>query len=295
VHRSAIICGVASAALMLGAAEASAVPTTLAGSTKESGKFRLVIDEQLRPMRAVVGWRARCGRGYFRTVTVLTFRTKRLDSGKLAVLATYPGRSQGYRYRVRLWLIGKEVERFQPNAPSSTEGWRGSVRAKVVVRKGGSVVTRCHLDKTSWVAWNTPRFPPDVPSGSLNMTSESGDWVGQGKTYAYSAPPGMIGDGFGNRLHFRIGDWWIDFGLPWDQTFTAKRYTGAVEWQPGVGPSLNISGHGRACSELTGEFTIHSIAYDQWGDLTAVHLSFVQRCETSTGSLRGTLVYRRSY
>ncbi|ADO69252.1 hypothetical protein [Stigmatella aurantiaca] len=92
-------------------------------------------------------------------------------------------------------------------------------------------------------------------------------------------------------------------GLWWDVEFSTRAlgtplavrtYTNAQRAPfaaPGY-PGLSISGDGRGCNTLAGEFQIHDIAWDSVG-LLKLSASFLQRCEAGNAVLRGMVAYER--
>lgn len=57
-------------------------------------------------------------------------------------------------------------------------------------------------------------------------------------------------------------------------------------------PGLDVSGDGRGCNTVAGDFTIHDIVWDTAG-LRKLSASFHQRCEGGTAVLRGMVAYER--
>jgi hypothetical protein len=292
-------CAVATAAT--GAAEAPAYPVTMRGETDDDRKAVLTIDEKLRPQRAVIAWSARCKRGgFFRTATAIDFNTELQSSGTLAARGTYRSREGGYRFRIKVRMNGKETRRFEPDDDGSSEEWDGGFAAKVFVR--GRARTTCST-KDPWEVRAYPKLPSISPHGSLHMDSDEDDHVGGGLTWDFAAPPTpMTGDGdlvwdeFGrSNLEFRFETWGLRFHSPKGQPFAAGTTYPAIEWGHGPGAGLDIGGDGRGCGGVTGEVTIHSISFDQWGDLIAAQVSFEQHCEGREPALTGTVSYNRGF
>jgi hypothetical protein len=133
----------------------------------------------------------------------------------------------------------------------------------------------------------------------LVMTSDPGDYIGQGQSWSYTTTNGSIGVGGGrNGISAGVdganGDWWyLDFYpssgdiLASGSTYQATRYPFNY---PGAG--MDISGNGRGCNTLTGQFTVNSISVGLDGALRYASISFTQHCEGGTPALRGTLDYR---
>lgn len=132
------------------------------------------------------------------------------------------------------------------------------------------------------------------------IRSDSGDPVGQGTSVSHSLPSSYVGAG-GTRqgAEFAIvgsnGIWWRAKFQPDDGGILAPgRYTGALRFPaPGTGPSIEVSRDSRSCDLLQGEFTVHEATFGDDGWLDTLALDFVQTCSGASGSLRGTLEFRR--
>lgn len=129
----------------------------------------------------------------------------------------------------------------------------------------------------------------------VRLQSETGDYIGQGRTYAYSQTNAVLSvTASGGHLSVGIsGDegWGGDFQVP--NTLSQLEpgtYTGLRRYpfhDPAVG-GLSWSGEGRGCNTLTGSFTITSVTYVN-NALSAIDLSFEQHCEGGAPALRGQI------
>jgi hypothetical protein len=92
-------------------------------------------------------------------------------------------------------------------------------------------------------------------------------------------------------------------GLWWDVTLSTRSlgtpltvgtYTNAerAPFASSGHPGLEISGDGRGCNTLIGDFQVHDIAWDSVG-VRKLSASFHQRCEGGTAVLRGMISYER--
>ena len=133
----------------------------------------------------------------------------------------------------------------------------------------------------------------------LVMNSDSGDYIGGGGTYSYTPENALIaaggtrrGVGFG--LDAANGDDWSGSFSPADGDIIAPgRYTGATrDAFRGTGPGIEVTGNGRGCNEIEGEFTVHEATFDPDGRMRSIALDFVQHCEGGAPALRGTFEYR---
>ena len=141
--------------------------------------------------------------------------------------------------------------------------------------------------------------------GSLTMTSDPGDWVGQGQSYSLVTPDATFlthGDATyydGNMLTVQVsgpGQWWyLAFQAPTGQTLTpGVTYANAIRGvqsspPPGSQPRLDVSGDGRGCNTLTGTFTVVDVTYGPYGYLQSFHVTFEQHCEGVAAALHGEL------
>jgi hypothetical protein len=132
-----------------------------------------------------------------------------------------------------------------------------------------------------------------------HMAGETGDWVGGNRSYDYTPQTGARLSGYGTETYafMRVthaGDWWYaNFQAPQGQILLpGKTYTGATRYPFNSGNAgLDVSGNGRGCNELGGQFTVHEATYDN-GSLTSFRISFEQHCEFATPALRGELSWR---
>jgi hypothetical protein len=142
-------------------------------------------------------------------------------------------------------------------------------------------------------------------SGSLTMTSDPGDWVGQGLSYSLATPDDTFsthGDATyydGNMVRVRVDgpgqSWYLGFQAPTGQTLTpGVTYANAIRGlqsapPPGPLPRMDISGNGRGCNTVSGSFTVLDAKYGPYGYLEGFHVTFEQHCEGAVPALRGEL------
>ena len=131
------------------------------------------------------------------------------------------------------------------------------------------------------------------------MSGDAGDYISQGRSYTYTPQMGARMGGGGTETYASMGadygdDWWgARFQAPKGQILLpGKTYTGATRYPFNSGNAgLDVSGSGRGCNTLTGQFTVHEATYDN-GILTGFRISFEQHCEGATPALRGELSWR---
>ena len=134
------------------------------------------------------------------------------------------------------------------------------------------------------------------------MKSDAGDYIGGGVTRTYTWTRDRI-FASGNRSYvgFSVdgadGAWWsADFAAPDSDVLAPGRFTNASRYPfNGAGPGLDVSGDGRGCNTLTGEFTVTAAAFRPSGAMRYFGANFIQHCEGATPALRGTFEYRVPY
>ncbi len=142
----------------------------------------------------------------------------------------------------------------------------------------------------------TPELPQPGPN-FIRLRSDPGDYIGGGQTLEYTQADAIISvSASSNILRVRVqGDqsWRGEFATPAGTPLRTGTYTGATRYpfNSQASPGLSWSGEGRGCNTLTGSFTIDSLTITN-GALTAIDLSFEQRCEGGTAALRGTIHWR---
>ncbi|HSV39126.1 MAG TPA: hypothetical protein VLI04_10225 [Nocardioidaceae bacterium] len=139
-----------------------------------------------------------------------------------------------------------------------------------------------------------------APYTSWEMRSQPGDYIGGGASYSYtpSETTTISGSGTESGVHFTVvvgayDEWWYaDFDPGEGGTLTpGTTYSGATRYPfNSTEPGLSISGNGRGCNELTGEFTVHEAVFTE-GALTKFSVSFEQHCEGGTPALKGVIAW----
>lgn len=142
------------------------------------------------------------------------------------------------------------------------------------------------------------RLSQSVSSGdtSLWFRSQNGDYIGQGATASYVPPTASItargdaGDAYLSVDDPATGAWWTaEFAAPPGETLKPGTYTNAVRAAfRGAGqPGLSVTGSGRGCNTVLGEFTIHAIGTAPDGTIASLDASFIQHCGSSPEALSG--------
>lgn len=142
--------------------------------------------------------------------------------------------------------------------------------------------------------------PGSTPTSGnyIYLQSDSGDYIGQGKTYTYTPTNAQLtvsatGGHFSTKISANGGaDWWYgDFQTMNSINQLQLGYYGNLQRYPFHNPALgglNWDGEGRGCNTLTGWFTVDNVTYNN-GTLTAVDLRFEQHCEGFSPSLHGQI------
>jgi hypothetical protein len=134
---------------------------------------------------------------------------------------------------------------------------------------------------------------------SLLVDSEAGDFVGQGQLFSFAAEDGS----FNARRQFNgvtasflsrpvtNHSWSLGFAAPGSADLTPGSYAGATRFpfQAPENPGLDISGEGRGCNTLYGDFEIKQIEFGSRDVVTKLWATFEQHCEGMAPALRGEL------
>ena len=136
---------------------------------------------------------------------------------------------------------------------------------------------------------------PLPASGYVRFTSEPGDYIGQGEDYNFSDKNGVFsvtGDKNSISIYFEGDDHWsFDFAAPRDQELKVGKYLSAqrAAFHNPVKPGIDISGAGRGCNVITGNFDISQIEFSTSNTLKRFVANFEQYCEESTPKLAGVI------
>ncbi len=134
-------------------------------------------------------------------------------------------------------------------------------------------------------------------SGTLTMSSDSGDYVGGGLDWSYDAPADYMKVGSETWGTARVlvygangSDFWsLDFTAPGGARLSPGQYLDTRRTSDDVHPGLDVSGMGRGCNDSSGSFTVLSVSYGPYGYLQSLHAIFEQRCGIATAALRGEI------
>lgn len=175
------------------------------------------------------------------------------------------------------------------------QGWRRAVMGGVV--GAGAVIGLLGAGVApAQAATGTP-----APVSSYKFTSAAGDYIGQGGTGSYVAPAATVNvGGTGASLVVDVStatdDWAIDLAAPIGDVLRPGVYHDAerAPFRTGRSPGLDVSGEGRGCNEVYGQFSVNQIKTDPTtGAVTLLDATFTQHCESATApALTGTVKYQ---
>jgi hypothetical protein len=135
----------------------------------------------------------------------------------------------------------------------------------------------------------------------ISFNSEKGDYIGQGESRVW-----VEGNGeFSSRsnlerknvvtINFTSDEnWWtLNFAAPSDQALTVGKFANATRYpfQDTDKNGLSVSGTGRGCNTLEGQFEVLEISYDNDGKLKNFAATFEQHCEKGDPALFGTVSF----
>ncbi|WP_306520988.1 Ig-like domain-containing protein [Rheinheimera sp.] len=122
----------------------------------------------------------------------------------------------------------------------------------------------------------------------IQLNSDQGDWIGQGQVTRLD-----------NNLPFSASDssLWISHESGFSFTFQPANgqklqtgvFSGAMRapFRSGTAPGLEVSGPGRGCNQISGEFVIYE--YDLSANPHKIALDFVQYCDSTSKKLTGSI------
>ncbi len=135
-------------------------------------------------------------------------------------------------------------------------------------------------------------------------TSETGDYIGQGTSTAYTPTTATItAGGTAEYVRFRVWaeseddtTWWdVELAAPQGEKLHPGIYRNAerAAFRTGRSPGLDVSGDGRGCNEVWGQFAVNQIETDDSGALTVLDASYTQHCESADApALKGVVKYQ---
>lgn len=128
-------------------------------------------------------------------------------------------------------------------------------------------------------------------------TSEPGDYIGSGGRGAFTSANSTISiSGTNAYLTVNITNgnerWSVDLAAPRGEKLRPGKHYDAerAAFRTGLAPGLDVSGNGRGCNEVWGQFSIRQISADSTGKVTMLEATFIQHCESARApALKGTV------
>lgn len=261
-------------------AAAPADAGTLRGFTHRGMNVKVTVDATGAEKVTIFNWSVRhCDRGlyHFSDSTAVVSKTGKADNSFHAENPYTIKDPGGLRSRVTVRSRGHKVSLYR---------WEGSFQAAVTIRKHGRVVDHCRFHRLHWAA--------TAPQARVELSSDPGDYILQGKSYSYGTPANRIGvTGDRHRVAIATGPWTLLIKAPAGRTLKPGHFPNALrEPFSGRRAGVELAGDGRGCNEIKGEFTVKRAKFDKRG-VKALTLSFVQHCEGGDPASRGTVTYHR--
>jgi len=133
---------------------------------------------------------------------------------------------------------------------------------------------------------------PNILLTALAMSSQPGDYIGQGQMYLYTTEDTTItpSRNYDNGVSITLGEsdnWETDFAAPNDATIVPGIYNNAQRFpfQASNVPGLSVYGDGRGCNTLTGRFVVRDARYGSTGDVEHYAADLEQHCEGASPAL----------
>jgi hypothetical protein len=139
-------------------------------------------------------------------------------------------------------------------------------------------------DRRIWLTWRSPPGDFIGQGRPLNFTAQDGDATLS--TLLFGVPAANVffdGDSFNS--------WTLDFAAPNGAVLLPGTYLNAERFpfQSAGRPGLDVSGSGRGCNMLSGQFTV--LEFDSAASPVRFGARFVQSCEGFMPPLRGTVLF----
>jgi hypothetical protein len=176
----------------------------------------------------------------------------------------------------------------QPDAPAAATDSAAALRLTEAGGSVHSVSLARHVDATLT---------------EVAIKHDDGSWYADGGARRWTPDAsGITAEAHGSRVYVRFhplgsvyGSWAV-FGLPNGKPLAPGTYTGAVlpaDADATGGPAIDVP-TSDPCGAASGEFTIHEVSLDAHGALTALDVSFEQRCSKLRGRFIGAIRFRAS-
>jgi hypothetical protein len=149
-------------------------------------------------------------------------------------------------------------------------------------------------------SWSAPAGATPATGNYVYLQSDSGDYVGAGRTYSYTQADALMtlsGTSLTISMSVKGNQNWLGtFILPRAagslQAGSFKNLTRAASADPEVG-GIDWTGDGRGCSTIKGSLVIDKIE-QAGGAITVLDLRFQQHCEGATSALHGQIHWTKA-
>ena len=233
-----------------------------------------------------------------------------------AAIYMVQGAANGYLYATYPGRISKATSWGEVTAMLIGVALLGlSVAGATLALTRQHAVARTAVQSYSWTPLPSPTpIPTPIPTAGpfplsgngFQMTSEPGDFIGQGVGRTFDSSDATFTDISRNMAFQGVGvaiatgqpqGWFVTFAPPPGETLHVGTYLDAR--QAGfnyTAPGLDVHGDGRNCANVTGMFSITRLVIDSQGQLQSLDVTFFERCNTTLEgpSFRGRLRFDRS-
>lgn len=147
--------------------------------------------------------------------------------------------------------------------------------------------------------------PTPITHGNdvLSLTSQPGDYIGQGKAMTMTPPawkfsaaqmngPDNVTITIESTGSSNFTQWTVWLAAPRGQVLGTGSYNNATRaaFRSGSSPGIDVFGDGRGCNNVYGSFVVKALVVDSQGNVQAFDASFEQHCESPTAPpLQGTV------
>lgn len=208
-----------------------------------------------------------------------------------------------------------DVERFDADFEQSCEGFMPPLLGQVRFNKADSKASAEEIKQNTEIApidlQKLLTFSDKIQElpTALYFFSEPGDYIGAGleQTFTPTDVDFGVSGNYDNGVSFWLNNfgrsepqdyiWWsLNFAPPQDLPLVPGNYGRAYRFpfQSPTHPGLSVSGDGRGCNQLTGQFVVLDSAYGTSGDVERFDAIFQQNCEGFMPPLYGRIRYNAS-
>jgi hypothetical protein len=142
-----------------------------------------------------------------------------------------------------------------------------------------------------------------TPKTLLTLSSQSGDYIGQGITQTFTSADGTFSvSNSSDAVSITFitptfsQSWYLDFGSPSTVKFGWGEYDGAqrTAFRSPTRPGIDVFGDGRGCNTDAGRFLVSDFALNTDGTIARLAIDFEQHCEGAPPALYGSFRYNSS-